>query len=71
MENLGEYLARWRKRAGLNQKDAAKALGRKRVSLSNWERGVSVPSTAKLIKALALYGVPEDEWGDALHCAKP
>jgi DNA-binding transcriptional regulator YiaG len=38
-----------RKRAGMNQKDLAAAVGVRQSSISQWERGVTKPTTGNLL----------------------
>ena len=46
--------------AGYSQKEAAKKLGVSNVTLSNWERGVSMPKANQIIAICDLYRVPYD-----------
>ena len=46
--------------AGYSQKNAAKELKISNVTLSNWERGVSMPKANQIIAICNLYGVPYD-----------
>ena len=46
--------------AGYSQKNAAKELKISNVTLSNWERGVSMPKANQIIAICELYGVPYD-----------
>lgn len=46
--------------AGYSQKEAAKKLGVSNVTLSRWERGVSMPKANQIIAICDLYGVPYD-----------
>ena len=46
--------------AGFSQKEAAKRLGVSNVTLSNWERGVSMPKANQIITICDLYRVPYD-----------
>ena len=47
---------------GLSQKDVAKALGVSNKTVCSWEKGLTFPSSATLIKALLeLYNVDYDD----------
>jgi transcriptional regulator with XRE-family HTH domain len=46
--------------AGYSQKEAAKKLGVSNVTLSHWERGVSMPKANQIIAICDLYRVPYD-----------
>lgn len=46
---------------GLTQLEVAYAIGVTPLSVSNWERGVSVPTVAKLRALAKLFGVPSDD----------
>lgn len=46
--------------AGYSQKEAAKKLGVSNVTLSHWERGVSMPKANQIIAICNLYRVPYD-----------
>lgn len=50
-----------RKKAGLNQKDVAEAIGTERSTVAKWESGVSVPRADKLPKLASLYKTTVDE----------
>lgn len=53
-------LAAARVNAGLNQKDAAKALGVSNKTLCSWEQGQSFPKADKIELLCTLYKVPYD-----------
>lgn len=50
-----------RKKAGLNQVDAAKALGVTQGAISMWENGRTKPRSAQIVEIAKLYGVTVDE----------
>lgn len=59
--SLNEELKRARKASGLTQDDAAKALGTKNTTISNWENGVSRPDVDALSALCKLYGVTPND----------
>ena len=58
---FGLRLARWRERAGIQSKDAAKALGSDPSRLSRLERGAATIKAAEVDRLLDMYGVPAAE----------
>lgn len=56
-ENLGRRVAALRERAGLRQADLAERVGVGKMAISRLERGVSVPSVAKLGEIARALGV--------------
>ena len=50
-----------RKKAGLNQVDAAKVLGVTQGALSMWENGRTKPRSTQIVEIAKLYGVTVDE----------
>lgn len=50
-----------RKKAGLNQVDAAKALGVTQGAISMWENGRTKPRSNQIVEIAKLYGVTVDE----------
>lgn len=59
---LQEKLHRLRNENGDTQIDLAEKLEVSRQTISRWEAGTSVPTTENLMRLIALYGVPLDEW---------
>ena len=53
-------LASARVNVGLNQKQAASALGVSNRTLCSWENGESFPDALQIAKICELYGVPYD-----------
>jgi transcriptional regulator with XRE-family HTH domain len=49
---FAELLASFRRRAGLKQEQLADALGRSRTTVSNWERGVTLPEDRAIFRVL-------------------
>jgi transcriptional regulator with XRE-family HTH domain len=65
MTRAGELLRRWRDKRGLNQTEAAEALGFSQACLSDYERGKKSPD---VLRALAIAdrtegSVPVRAWG--------
>lgn len=54
-ETLAKNLAYYRKRAGLNQSDAAEKLGTKKTTLASWEQMKSQPNADMLVAIAMLY----------------
>lgn len=50
-----------RKKAGLNQVDAAKVLGVTQGAISMWENGRTKPRSTQIVEIAKLYGVTVDE----------
>lgn len=50
-----------RKKAGLNQVDAAKVLGVTQGAISMWENGRTKPRSTQIVELAKLYGVTVDE----------
>ena len=50
-----------RKKAGLNQVDAAKVLGATQGAISMWENGRTKPRSTQIVEIAKLYGVTVDE----------
>jgi len=56
MKRIPNSLRKYRKAAGLKQKEVAKLLGLKNTSmLSRWERGVCLPKLPNIFKLALLY----------------
>lgn len=55
---LGERLRALREGRRLTQQSAGEHLGVDRVTVSNWERGATIPEPAVLERIAAFYGVP-------------
>lgn len=60
-QRLTERLREFRKKSGLTQTDVAGRLGLHYMTVSAWERGVSIPSDDNFDQLSALYGVPVAE----------
>lgn len=56
-----EHLLRLRQRQGLSQQALAQQIGVSRQTVSNWENGVSVPSSENLIGLSRVYGITVEE----------
>ena len=56
-QQLSETLKRLRKKTGLSQEKASKALGIPKSTLGSWEYGQSEPNAAMLMRLLHFYGV--------------
>lgn len=50
-----------RKKAGLTQEEAAKALGISGAAVAQWETGETMPSTKRLPEIAKVYGCTVDE----------
>lgn len=50
-----------RKKAGLTQMEAAKALGVTDAAVNQWESGKTMPTAKRLAEVAKLYGVTVDE----------
>ena len=50
-----------RKAAGFTQKEAALYFGVNHVTISNWERGATLPTREKLAEICRFYGIAEQE----------
>lgn len=48
--------------AELNQAEAANALGVSKVTLSNWENGITFPPIDKVVKMSKLYNLPLEDF---------
>ena len=60
-KKMTDKLTALRVEFGLTQAELARAVGVSRQTVSRWERGFIVPSTANLISLGCLYGLPLDE----------
>ncbi|MBQ9457710.1 MAG: helix-turn-helix domain-containing protein [Bacilli bacterium] len=58
---LGERLAKLRKKAGLSQEQLADELGVSRQAVSRWETGEAAPDTENLIALADIYNISLDE----------
>lgn len=58
---FNEKLVKLRGRHGMTQAELAEALNVSRQAVSKWERGITAPSTKKLVSMGKLFGVPLDE----------
>lgn len=58
---IAEVLKRERKKAGLTQKQAATAIGRKQQTLASWETARAQPDANTLFELCSVYGVSVDE----------
>ena len=58
---LGERLAKLRKKAGLSQEQLAEELGVSRQAVSRWETGEAAPDTENLIALADIFNVSIDE----------
>lgn len=56
-------IAQARKRAGLRQRQVAKALGVSPSAVSMWDTGARMPRADTLVKLAVLYGCTVDEFG--------
>lgn len=57
MDRFGANIAFLRKKLGWSQEDLAKKLGVQRTTISNYEKGISMPPYKTLKKIVALFGV--------------
>lgn len=62
MNNLGEM----RKAAGLTQSELAHRIGTSYTRVSDWERGVAIPTPQYLRRMAEVLGVPIEKVFDAL-----
>lgn len=58
---IAEVLKKERKKAGLTQKQAATAIGRKQQTLASWETARAQPDANTLFELCSVYGVSVDE----------
>ena len=58
--NLGERIKKCRQEAGWSQEKVAERLGVSRQSVTKWESGQSMPSTANLFQLAQLFGTTVD-----------
>ena len=66
---LGRLLAGWRAMARMTQAQAAAAAGISDGAISQWESDRVRPGSRSLARLLEAYGVPREEWADALALA--
>lgn len=59
---LGEAIGKDRARTGASQEEAAAAVGVTQQAFSRWEKGESIPRTARLLKLRELFG-PDSHTG--------
>lgn len=64
MKNIGETLAKYRKEAGLSQRDVADKLGTfnhttTNRSISAWEKGISTPNPEQFLLLCKIYGITD------------
>lgn len=62
MQSMGESLRQARVIKGLTQEELASRLGISRVSVSHWERGISVPDGIRLIDLAHILGDQVFDW---------
>jgi len=61
MKKTGEYICSLRKKAGMTQSELSERLGVTAQSVSNWERGESLPDTASLPDIALILNTSVDE----------
>jgi transcriptional regulator with XRE-family HTH domain len=60
MNNVRENIRHLREKLGMSQDDIAKKLHTARPVISNWERGISEPSSSQIFKLAQIFGVSVD-----------
>ena len=60
-KSLGETLKEYRTKCKMTQEFVAESIGVSRQAVSQWEQGVSDPSTTNLLALAKLYGVSAEE----------
>ena len=69
--DVGRFLAKQRKAAGVNQRAVADHLGMSQQVVSRWEQGAAVPSLEHLIQLSEMYGFYLNELRDVYdRCVK-
>ena len=60
LDTIGQRITRLREKSGLSQRKLGEILGVSHVSIQNWEKGISAPSSVELVKIADLFNISTD-----------